>query len=273
MKSTKRIMIAMMVGVALSIVLINPDLAFSKPAPGKTPIDYIKANIAAEMSKDESTKVVISIKNAQGKSQERTLEWKTITLPSGDKRSIVRFVLPKAIKGTGLLIHENKGKDDERWLYLPSLKKTRRISGTDKADTFMGTDFSYEDLVTEEIEHHSYSYDPSQDCAGKCVVVVAVPKTDKERAESGYSKRRITIDTEINMVTAVDFYNKSGAHSKRYRASEFRRVSPSGSIRPHRMEMADVINRNSSVMVFDSYAIDAGVDPDQITLRALTQGQ
>jgi hypothetical protein len=75
------------------------------------------------------------------------------------------------------------------------------------------------------------------------------------------------------MVISVDYYNKSGTHSKSYRASEFRRIQPSGAIRPHRMEMTDLINRHTSVMVFDAYRIDSGVDASAITLRALTQGQ
>ena len=257
----------------LPLLAVSSYSALSKPEAGKSAADYIRANIAAEASKDESTTVTIGLKNAQGKLQERTLQWKTVTLPNGDKRSIVVFLLPKSIKGTGLLVQENKGKEDERWLYLPSLKKTRRISGADKSDTFMGTDFSYEDLVTEEMENHSYSFDQTQDCGKNCVVVIAEPKSEKERAESGYSKRRITIDTTNGMITAVEYYNRSGVHWKSFRASDFRKVMPSGDIRPYRMEMTDVIGRHSSTMVFDRYSIDAGVDPDEIPLRALTQGQ
>ncbi len=273
MEMSKSIILAVALVAALPLAVAIPYAAYSKPAPGKMPVDFVKSNISAESSSDESTTVKISLKNAQGKSQERTLEWRTVTLPNGDKRTIVMFILPKPIKGTGLLIHENKGKEDERWLYLPSLKKTRRISGTDKSDTFMGTDFSYEDLVTEELENHSYSFDPVQECGKNCVVILAMPKTEKERSESGYSKRRITIDTETSMVVAVDYFNKSGVHSKSFRASDFRRVMPSGAIRPYRMEMVDLINRHSSVMTFDSYVIDAGINPDEIALRTLTRGQ
>lgn len=234
---------------------------------------HILANIAAEASKDETTSVRITLSNAQGKVQERTLHWTTITLPSGDKRSLVVFDLPKAIKGTGLLTHENKTTDDERWLYLPALKKTRRISGADKSDTFMGTDFAYEDLVTEEPEKYDYAYPAIQDCGPTCVKIVATPKTAQEKIESGYARREITIDTRTHMVLAVEYYNKSGTHAKSFTASDFQIVHANGALRPFRMEMVDRLNQHTTVMVFQGYHIDTGVDEDAVSQRALTQGR
>lgn len=234
---------------------------------------HILANIQAEASSDETTSVRITLTNSQGKVQERTLHWITITLPSGDKRSLVTFDLPKAIKGTGLLTHENKGRDDERWLYLPALKKTRRISGSDKSDTFMGTDFAYEDLVTEEPEHYDYAYPANQDCGPTCVKVIATPSTEQEKVESGYSRRELTIDTHTDMVTAVEYYNKAGIHAKSFKASDFQTVNAKGALRPFRMEMVDRINQHTTVMAFQGYEIDTGIPEDAISLRALTQGR
>lgn len=234
---------------------------------------HILANIAAEASKDETTSVRITLSNAQGKVQERTLHWTTITLPSGDKRSLVVFDLPKAIKGTGLLTHENKTTDDERWLYLPALKKTRRISGSDKSDTFMGTDFAYEDLVTEEPEKYDYAYPAIQDCGPTCVKIIATPKTEQEKIESGYARREITIDTRTHMVLAVEYYNKAGTHAKSFTASDFQAVSEHGALRPYRMEMVDRLNQHTTVMAFQGYHIDTGVKEDAISQRALTQGR
>lgn len=237
-----------------------------------SPQSHIDANIVAEASKDEKTSVKITLKNRQGKVQERVLHWKTVTLANGDKRSLVYFDYPKAIKGTGLLTNENKGREDERWLYLPALKKTRRISGSDKSDTFMGTDFSYEDLVTEEPENHNYAYADKQDCGQSCVLIVATPSTEKEKLESGYSKRVLTINTDNHMIVAVEYFNKSGTHAKSYRATDFRVVHAGGALRPFRMEMVDLINQHTTVMAFDGYAIDAGIAEADISLRALTQG-
>lgn len=258
----------------ITIMIASIGLITTRPVlAAASPLAHIDANIVAETSHDEKTSVKITLKNRQGKIQERVLHWKTVTLENGDKRSLVYFDYPKAIKGTGLLTHENKAREDERWLYLPALKKTRRISGSDKSDTFMGTDFSYEDLVTEEPENHSYVYADKQDCGPSCVLIVATPNTEKEKLESGYSKRVLTVNTDNHMIVAVEYFNKSGTHAKSYRASDFRVVHPSGAQRPFRMEMVDLINQHTTVMAFDGYKIDAGIAEADISLRALTQGQ
>ena len=259
---------------ALSLALVAAlALAPRGASAAEDARSHILANIAAEASTDEKTSVRITLANPQGKVQERNLHWITITLPSGDKRSLVTFDLPKAIKGTGLLTHENKGRDDERWLYLPALKKTRRISGSDKSDTFMGTDFAYEDLVTEEPEHYDYAYPAIQDCGPSCVKVIATPSTAQEKVDSGYARREITVDTTTHMITAVEYFNKAGIHAKSFTASDFQAVNARGALRPFRMEMVDHINQHTTVMAFQGYEIDTGIPQDAISLRALTQGR
>ena len=261
--------------LACRFLLLLPLVTALTPVPASTPEAraHIQANIEAEAAKDEKTSVRITLSNAQGKVQERTLHWTTITLPSGDKRSLVVFDLPKAIRGTGLLTHENTTSDDERWLYLPALKKTRRISGSDKSDTFMGTDFAYEDLVTEEPEKYDYTFPAIQDCGPTCVKVIAVPATEQEKRESGYARREITLDTRTHMVLAVEYFNKAGIHAKSYKASEFQTVHPNGALRPFRMEMVDLLNQHTTVMLFEGYHIDTGVSESDVSQRALTQGR
>lgn len=238
-----------------------------------TAMEIMRKNVDAEFAHDEKSQVKITMKNAQGKTQERTLTWETVTLKDGTKKSMVYFSRPKSIKGTALLTIENKVTDDERWLYLPALKKTRRISGSEKADNFMGTDFSYEDLVTEELNDHSYTLDEEASCKVPCLVVVATPSNERQKIESGYSRRVITLNPETFMIYAVDYFNKSGRLSKSYKAEDFRPVNGGNSVRPFRTEMVDHINGHLTVMQFDSYVINAGIDEHAISLRALTSRQ
>lgn len=254
--------------LALAPILL-PQLAVAAASDARS---HILANIEAEASKDERTTVRITLTNPQGKVQERTLHWITLTMGSGDKRSLVTFDLPKAIKGTSLLTFENKDRDDERWLYLPALNKTRRISGSDKSDTFMGTDFAYEDLVTEEPEKYDYAFPATQDCGTQCVTVIATPRTEQERIESGYGKRLITLDTRTHMVLRIEYYNKAGIHAKSFTASDFQSVHANGALRPFRMQMVDLINQHTTVMAFQGYQIDTGVSEDDVSQRALTKG-
>lgn len=242
-------------------------------APPLTAMEVMRKNVDAESTHDEKSMVKVIMKNAQGKTQERTLTWVTVTRKDDTKKSMVYFTLPKSIRGTALLTIENKAADDDRWLYLPALKKTRRISGSEKADNFMGTDFSYEDLVTEELENHAYAFGDQATCKVPCLIVIATPANERQKIESGYSRRVITLNPDTFMIHAVDYYDKSGRLSKSYKAEDFRPVGDGRKVRPFWTEMVDHINDRSTVMQFNSYVIDAGIDESTITLRTLTKMQ
>ena len=234
-----------------------------------TALDVIQRNIKSESSVDESTNVEIILQNSRGKTQKRTLIWKTVTMPSGDKKTLVFFEFPKFIKGTSLLTVENSKADDERWLYLPSIKKTRRISGSEKSDNFFGTDFSYEDLVSENILDNDYQFKKDDNCDKSCFTIVATPSTEKHRTESGYSKRELTVDSTTYSILSVDFYDKSGRKSKTYKAESFQTVNDDGATRPFKTTMTDLINDHMTIMNFSEYTINNGIDESQISLRAL----
>ncbi len=237
-----------------------------------TGLEIMQKNIEAESAHDEMSNLRIILTNSRGKTQQRSLVWKTVTLEDGTKKSIVYFSRPKSIRGTALLTIEHAEGDDERWLYLPALQKTRRISASEKADNFMGTDFSYEDLVTEEIDSHNYVRGDTSQCNKPCLVVIATPGNERQKTESGYSKRVITLNPENFMVTSVDYYDKSGHLSKSYQADDFRIVDSNGSVRPFKTEMVDHINSRKTQMLFDSFVINTGINEDEISLRALTRG-
>ena len=128
----------------------------------------------------------------------------------GDK-SIIVFTEPRDVKGTSLLTHAKiEPQDDDQWLYLPALKRVKRISSSNRTGKFVSSEFSYEDLSTDEPEDYTFRWIEDGPCLTEtsltCHLIEATPKNKK----SGYSKRLIYVDTDEFLYQSVKFYNRRG---------------------------------------------------------------
>lgn len=112
--------------------------------------------------------------------------------PDGkDGQGIMFFLSPADVKDTGFLSYdyEDDSKDDDQWLYLPALKKTKRIASSDKSSSFMGSDFTYADMNERHIKNYSYKMIKEDTVNDQKVwIIEAIPVTEKEKEETGYTK-------------------------------------------------------------------------------------
>jgi len=124
--------------------------------------------------------------------QERRREVRTLAKDYGpDTRQLVFFLSPADVKDTGLLTYDYRGdaKDDDQWLYLPALKKTKRIASNDQSGSFLGTDFSYADLTRVEVEKYDFELLKEDEVYGSPVwLIQAIPRTEAEAERTGYEK-------------------------------------------------------------------------------------
>jgi hypothetical protein len=139
-------------------------------------------NMVADM------KMILIDKN--GNTRERTM--RTFAKDVGkDTYQIIFFTDPAAVKDTGFLTYDydDPDKEDDQWLYLPALKKTKRIAASDKTDSFMGSDFSYADMTEADIENYNYKLLKEDEVYGKKVwLIEAIPVSQKVIDTFGYSK-------------------------------------------------------------------------------------
>ena len=108
-----------------------------------------------------------------------------------DRRRIMFFLAPADVKDTGFLTYDYDAneKDDDQWLFLPALKKTKRIASTDKSGSFMGSDFNYSDMTRRNLDAYTFKILKEAEVRGaKAWVVEVLPKTREEAAETGYKK-------------------------------------------------------------------------------------
>ncbi|MBL4774706.1 MAG: outer membrane lipoprotein-sorting protein [Mariprofundus sp.] len=122
----------------------------------------------------------------------------------GDKTLIV-FDNPRDVKGTAFLSHTHKSEADDQWLYLPALKRVKRISSSNKSGPFMGSEFAYEDISSQEIEKYTYKYIGDETFDGRDHFKLERFPTN---AKSGYHRQVVWFDKAEYRVWKIDFYDR-----------------------------------------------------------------
>lgn len=160
----------------------------------------------------DDTRAVLkmTLKNPAGKTSERDLRILTLEVPEEDRgdKSMVVFDSPKDVEGTALLTFSKILEPDDQWLYLPTLKRVKRISSVNKSGPFVGSEFSYEDMAAPEVPKYSYVWLRDEACGEmSCHVIELTPLYDY----SGYTKQIAWIDTEEFRTLRTDYYDRKGA--------------------------------------------------------------
>jgi len=175
---------------------------------GREIMEKVNARDVGDSSSGEMEMILIDKK---GKKRIRKL--KTFGGKKGkDTLSLMFFISPADVKNTGFLTYDYKksGKDDDQWLYLPALRKTKRIAAGDKSGSFMGSDLNYSDMTTPDLDLYNYTLMKETVVRGEKVwQIKAVPKSKDEAEKSGYSKSVIFIRQDnYVMIRAVRWVHK-----------------------------------------------------------------
>ena len=154
---------------------------------------------------DSTAQMVMELKNKQGQSSSRQVRSKILEVTGDGDKSLSIFDTPKDIKGTASLNYSHSLKPDEQWLYLPALKRVKRISSKNKSGPFMGSEFAYEDISSQEIEKYTYKYIKDETLNGiNCFVVERYPAYK----HSGYTRQVAWINKQEYRAEKIDFYDR-----------------------------------------------------------------
>ncbi|MDB2426212.1 outer membrane lipoprotein-sorting protein, partial [bacterium] len=135
----------------------------------------------------------------------RKMESKTLEVAGDGDRTLVTFLWPADVKGTKMLTWTHKAKEDDQWLYLPALKRVKRINSRSKTGSFMGSEFSYEDIGGQEAEKFDYKFIKDDALEKRKVWVLERVAKDKK---SGYSKQVVWMDQEYNSPLKIEYYDR-----------------------------------------------------------------
>jgi outer membrane lipoprotein-sorting protein len=222
---------------------------------------------------DRTQELLVTIVDRRKSQRKRTIELFTLKESDDSSRSILFFRSPPEVEGIGLLQWIEAHEEDRHWLYLPALKRVRQISGSQRRDSFVGTDFSYEDLtLIQEILDWTHE-DATISLTGEeavdglpCSMIDVVPKDE----EVGYGKIRLWLGKDDLIVRRYMFEDRNGRLAKTLLVSDIRMIKQIPAA--HRLEMRNERTGSHTVIEFSKIVFDTGLSKDKFTQRSLERG-
>lgn len=220
---------------------------------------------------DSTVDLKMVLRNAANKESSRSLSIKTLEIPDenvGDK-SLVVFDSPRDINGTALLSHAQILDPDDQWLFLPALKRVKRISSTNKSGPFVGSEFAFEDFTATELNKYTYKWLREEPCGDfTCDVVERYPRYEN----SGYTKQISWVDQSVYQVRRVDFYDRKDSLLKTLILSEYKEYE-GGVWRSHHFAMKNHQTEKSTELIYSNYQFKTGLDDNDFVKGVLKRAR
>jgi outer membrane lipoprotein-sorting protein len=207
-----------------------------------------------------------------GQAREREISMATKLYDGGKtEKRIYRFLSPADVQGTGILVYDYESKPDDVWIYLPALRKTRRVVSSQRAQSFMGSEFSYGDLNIPSLDEFSYTLVKEEACGGEpCYVIDLVPKSKEIADAEGYSKKTYWVSKAKMAVVRGLYYDKDGKLLKELIAQDIKLLDPKNKrYRAMHMEMINKQNGRKSVFETKKVTFSPNTKDDYFTTAYL----
>lgn len=217
---------------------------------------------------DVQVQAIMILEDIGGNTRERRLRLSTLEGRGEDQgdKSLVVFDEPRDIKGTALLSYTHILEPDDQWLYLPALKRVKRISSANKSGSFVGSEFAYEDITGQEFEKYSYEWLRNEPCGElDCFVVERRPRY----ADSGYSRLVTWYDADEYRIVRVDYFDLEGDRLKTLSLDDYRQYDDRF-WRAHELTMDSFLTGKKTILRYENYRFGTGLserDFDQGSLR------
>ena len=157
---------------------------------------------------DSAADLEMVLQNRHGESSRREMKMRTLEVQGDGDKSLITFDHPRDVKGTSFLSYTHKSGPDDQWLYLPALARVKRIASNNKSGPFVGSEFAYEDLSSQEVEKYTYKYLRDEELDGMQTFVVERYPVDPK---SGYTRQVVWIDKDEYRTRKVEFYDRKDA--------------------------------------------------------------
>ncbi len=250
--------------------------SFLQPLPSAAAADGKGLAIAREADSrmdgfaDFTAEMVMVLKNRHGQESVREMRVRTLEVAGDGDKSLSIFDTPRDIKGTAFLNFTHKSGDDDQWLYLPALKRVKRISSRNKSGSFMGSEFAYEDIGSQEVEKYTYRWVRDETLSGKeCHVVEFYPVDSKN---SGYTKLVNWIDTAEYRTWQVQYYDRKDSLLKTLTISDYRQYLDRY-WRAQEMNMVNHQNGKNTTLTWSKYTFRTGLTDGDFNRNSLARAR
>lgn len=258
----KKIYLSAILLLLFSVMFSTPGIASSLSADEVASHVYHR-DIGRDMH------MVGSMELVSARGQRRLREYMTLRLDHQDGRKVmIRFTAPADIAGTSFLVLETEDSlETEQHLYLPALKRTRRIVTSQQGRSFVNSDFTYEDMQRQPLKNWIYQLEAQSEYLGRCCYVLIsepLPTTDSQ-----YSRIVSLIDVESFMPLQVDFYDVKKRHCKRYQVGKLALID--GIVTEMAVVMEDLLSGHTTNLVTKQVRYNSNLSDTLFTIRNLEQ--
>lgn len=210
----------------------------------------------------ETRDMTLTLISADGKETVRKLTFEGFEGPNRRDKTVMRFVYPADMKGAAVLTHEQGSGDDDQWLFLPAIKRVKRIASSNQSGSFMGSEFSYEDLVVRQFDKYTFKYLGDEVIDGKdCYVIERIPKNKN----SGYSKVVRWRMKDNLQELRTDYFDRKGELLKRRKMEGHHLVD--GFWRVTKVTVTNVQTNKKSTMSFDTVAVKQKLPEQEFSVQ------
>lgn len=213
----KKMLISSLSAIALTLVA---NVSFALTSQEQKGLDIsIEAKKRDLGWQDSTADMLMLLRNKQGQESIREIKIKSLEIDNDGDKSLTIFNKPRDVKGTAFLSFSHPVEADDQWLFLPALKRVKRISSRNKSGPFMGSEFAFEDLSSFEVEKYRYKYLADEEVNGLLSFKIEQFPIDEN---SGYTRRIAWLDKEEYRVQKVEFYDRKNSLLKTLNFSQYK---------------------------------------------------
>ena len=219
--------------------------------------------------KDQTAEMIMELRNKQGDKSIRHVRVKTLEVTGDGDKSLSIFDQPADVKGTAVLTYSHAIKPDDQWLYLPALKRVKRISSKNKSGPFMGSEFAYEDISSQEIEKYTYKYIKDETINGvDCFVIERYPAYK----HSGYTRQVAWINNQEYRPERIVFYDRKNSLLKTLNYSGYQQYL-NQFWRADEMLMENHQTGKSTLLRWNNYQFQVGLNEKDFSRNSLKRAK
>ena len=255
---TKRLVISL-------LVALMPAAVFAETAEEKGLAIAMEADKRDTGWGDQQASLLMILRNRHGDESVRENRSKSLEVSGDGDKSLIIFDKPLDVKGTAFLSFTHATRPDDQWLYLPALKRVKRISSSNKSGPFMGSEFAYEDISSQEIEKYTYKFLRDEKLGeNDTFVIERIP----QYKYSGYTRTVAWLDKSMYQPLKIEFYDRKNSLLKTLTYHEYKQYLDKY-WRAHRMEMVNHQTGKSTTLKWKVYKFKTGLSESDFNRNSL----
>jgi len=260
---------AFVISTLLLTTTLTPVLVKAETAEEKGLAIAVEADKRDSGFTDFTSNMVMELRNKQGDVSTRTIRLKTLEVKGDGDKSMSIFDEPADVKGTAFLTYSHALIPDEQWLYLPALKRVKRINSKNKSGPFMGSEFAYEDLASQEVAKYTYKYIRDEKLNDvDCFVVERYPAYE----HSGYTRQLAWVNKDRYVAEKIEFYDRKNDLLKTLINSDYKQYLEQY-WRPSEMLMENHQTGKSTLLRWENYVFKTGLSDDDFSRNSLQRAR